>query len=70
MSEPKWEQGEHVVANFGAGDIVAHYWSGPHQNGEEVKHKIQDEAGKHKDLGYREPADYDDKGSGGTFRKV
>ncbi len=70
MSEPTWKRGDHVEADFADGPVVAHYVSGPHQQGEEVKHTIQAPDGSHADLGYREPKDRDDKGSGRTFWKV
>jgi hypothetical protein len=58
--------GDHVTADFGDGPVLAHIVSGE-KNG---KYTVQKPDGSTADLAYREPADYDDGGSGGTFKAL
>lgn len=61
--------GAHVKANFGAGTTLAHLLDSGHKaENNETKYSVQDpRTGDARDLTYREPADRDANGSGGTF---
>lgn len=67
--EAEMEVGDHVWADFGVGGkVLAHIVQGAHQNeAGETKFGVQAADGSAHDLAYREPADRDDQGSGGTF---
>jgi hypothetical protein len=63
--------GDHVWANFANGKELAHVTAGAHENAAgETKYGVQDSLGKTHELGYREPEDDDEHGSGGTFWKI
>lgn len=59
--------GDKVFADVGDGKLVGFVLSGPH--GDEDKYTVQVGVEKHQ-LGYREPADRDDSGSGLTFWSI
>jgi hypothetical protein len=62
------EVGDHVWADFGSGKVLAHVVQGAHDNAAgETKYGIQAPDGSDHQLAYREPADRDEHGSGGTF---
>lgn len=70
MSE-RFEAGDHVWANTGGNDWIGHVASGPYENDAgETKYRIQMPDGGTVELGYREPGDRDEHGSGGTFWRV
>lgn len=59
--------GDHVKADFGDGvPVIAHIASEEHAG----KHDVQKPDGTVESLGYREPKDRDEHGSGRTFWKV
>ena len=63
--------GDHVWADFGSGKVLAHIVQGAHDNAAgETKYGIQAPDGTVHALGYREPADRDEQGSGLTFWKL
>lgn len=65
------EVGDHVWADFGSGKTLAHVVQGAHENAAgETKFGIQAPDGSVHALGYREPEDRDDAGSGMTFWKL
>lgn len=57
--------GDHVIADFGDGPVVAHVAKTKH--GAEDKYGIQAPDGTVHDLTHREPSDRDSNGAGGTF---
>lgn len=67
-----FEKGEHVLADFGDGMVLAHVRKADPVTNDagETKYVIQAPDGSSHALGYREPADYDAGGSGLTFKKV
>ncbi len=66
--------GDPVKADFGGnipgGPFVCFVFTGAHDTPQGVKHTIQAPDGSKHDLAYREPADRDEHGSGGTFWSV
>lgn len=71
MSE--FSKGDHVEASFGSEDrVIAHYVSGPHEQGGETKHTIQAPDGSDHNLALRSEKDVqaDNGRYGGTFRAV
>jgi hypothetical protein len=66
---PDIHVGLHVWADFdGTGKQLAHVVQGAHDNpAGETKYGVQDADGREHALAYREPADRDAAGSGGTF---
>ncbi len=61
---------QHVWADFGDGPVIAHVHKGAHDVGGETKYGIQAPDGSVHTIGHREPADRDERGSGGTFWAV
>lgn len=61
--------GQHVWADFGEGKVLAHLLDHGHKaDNNETKYSVQNpDTGKGEDLGYREPEDRDEAGSGRTF---
>jgi len=59
----KFSVGDHVLADFGDGAVVAHI-AGDEQDG---KWPVQKPDGNAVPLSHREPEDRDESGSGGTF---
>ena len=62
--------GDHVHADFGSGPVIAHVASLAADVGGETKFGIQAPSGGVVPLGYREPEDRDEGGSGLTFWKI
>ena len=60
--------GDHVMADNGDGPVIAHVAN--HEADGDGKHLIQLPNGNTVKLAHREPADRDDKGSGGTFWNI
>ena len=66
-----FEKGEHVLADFGGGMVVAHVRKADPVTNEhgETKYVIQSPDGSVHELAYREPP-YDSGGTGFTFKKI
>ena len=68
--------GDHVLADFGDGYVIAHYDHGPvtveEDDGPKTKHGIQDPGGNVRLLAHREQPDVEASGgaTGGTFKSV
>ncbi len=62
--------GDHVMADFGNGPVVAHVAKAKHDVGGEEKFGIQSPDGKTHEMAYREAEDRDAGGAGGTFWKI